>query len=72
MASLQSYSVRENRYWRIVESFRDKGGRPRIRVVRHLGTAQKLLERLSEAPGRPLYAEERVSGELLYGRQFYR
>src|SRR5438309_3931501 len=62
MASLQSYSVRGNRYWRIVESFRDKGGRPRIRVVRHLGTAQKLLERLSEAPGRPLYAEERDFG----------
>jgi len=62
MPSLQSYSVRGNRYWRIVESFRDKGGRPRIRVVRHLGTAQKLLERLSEAPGRPLYAEERDFG----------
>src|SRR6516225_9824401 len=59
MAGLQSYSVRGNSYWRIVESFRDKGGRPRIRVVRHLGTAEKLLERLSEAPGRPLYAEER-------------
>src|SRR6266576_4227381 len=62
MPSLQSYSVRGNRYWRIVESFRDKGGRPRIRVVRHLGTAQKLLERLSEAPGRPLYAAERDFG----------
>src|SRR6184192_2510641 len=62
MASLQSYSVHGNRYWRIVESFRDKRGRPRIRVVRHLGTAQKLLECLSEAPGRPLYAEERDFG----------
>jgi hypothetical protein len=62
MASLQCYSVHGNRYWRIVESFRDKRGRPRIRVVRHLGTAQKLLECLSEAPGRPLYAEERDFG----------
>jgi len=62
MPSLQDYSVRGKRYWRIVESYRDERGRPRIRVVRHLGTAQKLLERLSEAPGRPLYAEERDFG----------
>jgi len=62
MPSLQSYSVRGNRYWRIVESYRDKHGRPHIRVVRHLGTAQKLLEHLSEGPGRPLYAEERDFG----------
>jgi transposase len=62
MPSLQDYVVRGNRYWRIVESYRDERGRPRIRVVRHLGTAQKLLERLSEAPGRPLFAEERDFG----------
>jgi len=31
-------------------------------VLRHLGTAQKLLDRLSEAPGRPLYAEEHDFG----------
>jgi transposase len=62
MPSLQGYSVRGKRYWRIVESFRDERGRPRIRVVRHLGTPQKLLDRLSESPGRPLYAEERDFG----------
>lgn len=62
MPSLQDYTVRGKRYWRIVESFRDEHGRPRIRVVRHLGTAQKLLARLSEAPGRPLFAEERDFG----------
>ena len=62
MPSLQDYTVRGKRYWRIVESFRDERGRPRIRVVRHLGTAQRLLERLSEAPGRPLFAEERDFG----------
>jgi len=62
MPSLQNYSVRGKRYWRIVESYRDERGRPRIRVIRHLGTAQKLLEHLSEAPGRPLYAEERDFG----------
>jgi transposase len=62
MPSLQNYSVRGCRYWRIVESYRDEHGRPRIRVLRHLGTAQKLLDRLSEAPGRALYAEERDFG----------
>ena len=62
MPSLQDYAVRGRRYWRIVESYRDERGRPRIRVLRHLGTAQKLLQRLSEAPGRPLYAEERDFG----------
>jgi transposase len=62
MPSLQNYLVRGKRYWRIVESYRDDRGRPRIRVVRHLGTAQKLLARLSEAPGRPLFAEERDFG----------
>ena len=62
MPSLQDYSVRGKRYWRIVESYRDERGRPRIRVVRHLGTAQRLLKRLSEAPGRPLFAEERDFG----------
>lgn len=62
MPSLQNYMVRGKRYWRIVESYRDERGRPRMRVVRHLGTAQKLLDRLSEAPGRPLFAEEREFG----------
>jgi transposase len=62
MPSLQNYVVRGKRYWRIVESYRDDRGRPRIRVVRHLGTAQKLIDRLSEAPGRPLFAEERDFG----------
>ncbi len=62
MPSLQHYVVRGRRYWRIVESYRDERGRPRIRVVRHLGTAQKLLDRLSDSPGRPLYAETRDFG----------
>ena len=62
MPSLQNYVVRGKRYWRIVESYRDERGRPRMRVVRHLGTAQKLLDRLAEAPGCPLFAEERDFG----------
>lgn len=62
MASLQAYAVRGNHYWRIVESYRDKHGAPRIRVLRHLGTADKLLQLLSQSPGRPLCAEERDFG----------
>ena len=62
MPSLQGYVVKGKRYWRIVESYRDERGRPRIRVVRHLGTAQKLLERLSESPGRSLFSEARDFG----------
>src|SRR5205823_14532802 len=62
MPSLQSYVVRGNHYWRLVESYRDKHGHPRLRVLRHLGTAGKLLQLLSQAPGRPLCAEERAFG----------
>lgn len=62
MPSLQAYSVRGKRYWRIVESYRDDRGRPRLRVVRHLGTAQKLVQLLSESRGRALWAEEREFG----------
>jgi len=64
MPSLQSYAVRGNHYWRIVESYRDKHGHPRLRVLRHLGTADKLLQLLSQAPGRPLCADERDSVAL--------
>ena len=64
MPSLQSYAVRGNHYWRIVESYRDKHGHPRLRVLRHLGTVDKLLQLLSQAPGRPLCAEERDFGEI--------
>src|SRR5438093_811962 len=52
------------RYWRIVESYRDARGRPKVRVVRHLGNAQTLLNLLSQAPSRPLYAEQREFGAI--------
>ena len=45
MPSLQKYTTRGRKYWRIVESYRD-GGRPKIRVVKHLGTAANLLAML--------------------------
>jgi transposase len=62
MASIQPYSVRGKRYWRIVESYRDDRSRPRLRVIRHIGTAQKLIELLSDSRGRALCAEEREFG----------
>ena len=62
MPSVQGYDSRGKRYYRIVESYRDERSRPRIRVLQHLGTAQKLLDRLSQAPGRAIYAEERDFG----------
>jgi transposase len=42
MASIQRYSTGGRTYWRIVESYRDKG-RPKLRLVKHLGTADDLL-----------------------------
>jgi transposase len=42
MASLQRYSTGGRTYWRIVESYRDKG-RPKLRLVKHLGTVDDLL-----------------------------
>ena len=45
MPSLQKYTTRGRKYWRIVESYRD-GGRPKIRVIKHLGTVANLLAML--------------------------
>jgi hypothetical protein len=42
MASLQAYQSHGRRYYRIVESFR-QNGRPRIRVVAHLGRVEDIL-----------------------------
>lgn len=42
MASIQRYSAGGRTYWRIVESYREKG-RPKLRLVKHLGTADDLL-----------------------------
>lgn len=44
MASLQAYQSHGRRYYRIVESFRHNG-RPRIRVVAHLGRVEDILRR---------------------------
>ena len=42
MASLQPYQSHGRRYYRIVESFR-KDGKPRIRVLAHLGRVEDIL-----------------------------
>jgi transposase len=48
MASLQRYSSHGHFYWRVVESYRDHG-RPKIRLVKHLGTVEDLLALLDGA-----------------------
>lgn len=42
MASLQAYDSHGHRYYRIVESFR-QDGKPRLRVVAHLGRVEDIL-----------------------------
>ncbi len=42
MASLQRYTTGGRTYWRIVESYRDHG-RPKLRLVKHLGSADDIL-----------------------------
>ena len=45
MASLQAYQSHGRRYYRIVESFR-QNGKPRLRVLVHLGRAEDVLRRV--------------------------
>ncbi|MBA3671958.1 MAG: IS1634 family transposase [Gemmatimonadaceae bacterium] len=49
MASFQIVTARGHRYIRIVESFRDPvTKRPKLRVLRHLGRADDILQRLDQ------------------------
>ena len=48
MASLQAYDSHGHRYYRIVESFR-LGGKPRLRVVAHLGRVEDILRLTQDA-----------------------
>jgi len=63
MASLQKYTTGGRTYWRIVESYRD-GGRPKIRVLKHLGTAANLLV-LLEGEERELRVRSTSHGDVL-------
>lgn len=47
MASLQAYSSHGHRYYRIVQSFR-QNGKPRLRVVAHLGRVEDILRLAQE------------------------
>lgn len=65
MASLQQYTSGGRKYWRIVESFRDpKNGRPKIRVVKHLGTVASILARL-EGPERHTSVRSTSHGDVV-------
>jgi transposase len=72
MASLQAYQSHGRRYYRIVESFRENG-RPRIRVIAHLGRVEDILslhqqERtaltVSSVSAGAVTALHRLAGEL--------
>lgn len=51
MASLQRYRSHGQEYYRIVESYREEG-RPRLRVLAHLGKADDILALAKQRPGR--------------------
>lgn len=63
MASFQKKVSRGHTYWQIVES-RRVNGKPRPIVLEHLGTAEKLLQRLREHPGKPAKAKVIQFGTL--------
>ena len=63
MATLQKKNSRGHTYWQIVES-RRVNGKPRPVVLAHLGTADRLLQRLQNAPGKPLKARVIEFGAL--------
>ena len=63
MATIRKKGSRGHVYWQIVES-RRVGGKPRPIVLEHLGSAEKLLQRLREAPGVPTKAKVIQFGAL--------
>jgi len=63
MATLQKKVSRGKTYWQIVES-RRVNGKPRPVVLLHLGTAEKLFQRLQQGPGKPIKAKVVQFGAL--------
>lgn len=55
MASLVAKKVHGHRYWQLV-TCRRVNGKPRQVVLAHLGTADQLLRKLTQAQGKPLKA----------------
>jgi transposase len=62
MASLQAYQSHGRRYYRIVESFR-QNGKPRLRVLVHLGRAEDVL-RLVEGQRSPVQVASVSAGAV--------
>jgi transposase len=62
VASLQAYQSHGRRYYRIVESFR-QNGKPRLRVLVHLGRAEDVL-RLAEGQRSPLQVASVSAGAV--------
>jgi len=63
MATIQKKTSRGRTYWQIVES-RRIDGKPRPVVLMHLGSAEGLLRRLQEGPGKPVKAQVLEFGAL--------
>lgn len=65
MPSIQPYTSSGGRkYYRIVESYRDKAtGKPKIRLVKHLGTAERILEIL-EGRNRQIRVRTTAHGDV--------
>ena len=63
VATLQKKVSRGHTYWQIVES-RRVNGKPRPIVLEHLGSAEKLLQRLRDSPTRPATAKVIQFGAL--------
>ena len=63
VATIQKKVSRGRTYWQIVES-RRVNGKPRPIVLEHLGSAEKLLQRLRESPARPAKAKVIQFGAL--------
>jgi transposase len=53
MATVQSYTSRGYTYYRLVTSKRGPDGKPRLVVLRHLGTAQDLAAHLTQSAAPP-------------------
>jgi len=63
MATIQKKVSHGHTYWQIVES-RRVNGKPRPIVLAHLGTAEALLRRLQQGPGKPFKARVIEFGAL--------
>src|SRR5229473_7676609 len=64
MASLQRYQSHGIPYYRIVESFRRKDGKPALRVLAHLGRVEDILRRQQEPQAGPVKVSSVSAGAV--------